>query len=480
MTTTRRPNIVVLMADDHRGTEMSHLPYGQPQTPALDALAARGVSFDGAHCQGSMIRAVCVPSRATLMTGRSIFASSCDPSGGDFQRAITIPPELETFPQALRRAGYRTHAVGKWHNDTATFQRAFSSGDALMFLGMSDHYQVPAWSYDPNGEYAGANAWNFDEPHTEADTAGDYQIREGFSSDIFADAAIDYLGQDHGDDPFLMYVAFTAPHDPRTPPPGWEVDPASIELPPNILPEHPFDNGEMQVRDELLAAFPRSEAEIRQHIADYYGMIAHLDHSIGRIVDAIEANGLTEDTVVIYTGDHGLAVGQHGLMGKQNLYEHSLRVPLVIAGPGVPATGVAHGLCWHADTTATIYALAGLPPNRSAEGSPLIDGNGDLTEGRQSLAAAYEYSQRSFRDTRHKLIRYREVPNGVPNPGTTPGTDTVQLFDLDHDPWEMTNIAEDPANADILERLNNELLRWQHDSDDPQLAYTSEESRAIS
>lgn len=471
MTTTWRPNIVVLMADDHRGTEMSHLPHGQARTPVLDALAARGVSFDGAHCQGSMIRAVCVPSRASLMTGRNIFASSSDPTGGDFQCAITIPPDLETFPEALRRAGYRTHAVGKWHNDTASFQRSFSSGDAIMFLGMSDHHEVPTWTYDPDGEYAGANAWNFDEPHTEEDTAGSYVYREGFSSDIFADAAIDFLGQDHGDDPFLMYVAFTAPHDPRTPPPGWEVDPQSIELPPNFLPEHPFDNGEMEVRDELLAEFPRSEAEIRQHIADYYGMIAHLDHTIGRIVGAIEEHGLADDTVIIYTGDHGLALGQHGLMGKQNLYEHSLRVPLVIDGPGVPATGVVHGLSWHADTTATIYALAGLPPNPSAEGASLIDSNGVIAAPRRTLGAAYEYSQRSFRDHRHKLIRYWKVRDTVPNPGTTPGTDMVQLYDLERDPWEMDNLADDPSYAETLERLNHGLQQWQRDVGDVQLAF---------
>lgn len=461
MTKDGRPNIVFMIADDHRGTELSHLPRSGARTPALDALAARGVSFAGAHCQGSMIPAVCVPSRASLMTGRNIFASSIDPGGTAFQTALTIRPELETFPQALRQAGYRTHAVGKWHNDTDTFHRSFSGGDALMFQGMSDHYRVPIRDYSPTGTYPGANKRDFDVPPLDdEDVPSEVREGDGFSSDIFADAAIGFLNADHGDDPFLLYVAFTAPHDPRTPPPGWEVDPATVELPPNFRPEHPFDNGEMKVRDELLAGFPRTEAEVRQHIADYYGMIAHLDHSVGRILAALDANGLTDDTVVVYTADHGLAVGQHGLMGKQNLYEHSLRVPLIVAGPGVPEGEVTQNLVWHGDTTATVRALCGLDAAPDAEGEPYID-DGRVVTTRDALGAAYEYGQRMFRDGRYKLIRYQPVPADAPKPGTSPGSEHVQLFDLDADPWEMTNLAGDPAYGEIRARLEEGSRAWQ-------------------
>lgn len=356
--------------------------------------------------------------------------------------------------------------MGKWHNDTATFQRSFSSGNALMFLGMSDHNMVPLWSYDPQGEYPGANSYNFDTHRTEGDEAANFVHGEGFSSDIFADAAIDFLNGDQSDGPFLLYTAFTAPHDPRTPPPGWEVDPGTIELPPNFMTEHPFDNGEMEVRDEMLAERPRTETEVRQHIADYYGMIAHLDHSIGRIIAALDANGLTENTIVIYTGDHGLAVGQHGLMGKQNLYEHSLRVPLVIAGPGVPEGEDSQTLVWHADTTATIRALCDVEPNQTAEGAPYLDGQGSITPVRTSLGAAYEYGQRMFRDERYKLIRYWRIPETVPAPGTTPGTDKVQLFDLERDPWEITNLADDPALQRVRTYLEEGLEQWQTGVDD--------------
>lgn len=471
MTASKRPNIVVLMADDHRGTELSHLPRSGAQTPHLDALAARGVTFREAHCQGSMMGAVCVPSRASLMTGRNIFASAADPTGVRFGDAQTIPAHLETFLEALRRAGYRTHAVGKWHNDLASFQRSFSGGECLMFGGMSDHYHVPAHPYDPSGEYAGL------EPEApggkrpvkdEIDMSAADEAR--FSSNLFGDAAIRFIEADHGNDPFLLYLAFTAPHDPRTPPPGWEVDPGKVELPPNYLPEHPFDNGELNVRDELLAGKPRTEAEVRQHLADYHGMIAHLDHTVGRIVTALEANGLSHETVVIYTGDHGLAVGQHGLMGKQNLYEHSLRIPLIVAGPGVPRGVVSEGLVWHGDTTATIRALAGIVPDPESEGESLIGEDGGVWSRRGNHGAAYAYGQRAFRDGRYKLITYHAAPAGQAHTGTSPGGDHAQLFDLRDDPWEMTNLAGDPALAAVRAELESGLREWQVSVGDPVLA----------
>jgi arylsulfatase A-like enzyme len=460
MTMLERPNIVVLMADDHRGAELSHLPLSQARTPILDGLAARGVSFSQAHCQGSMMGAVCVPSRASLMTGRNIFASSDDPGGSRFAEAQTIPAHLETFPQALRNGGYRTHAVGKWHNDLASFHRSFSSGEALMFGGMSDHYRVPVHEFDPSGTYADIQPVAPGGPRPTRDDV-DPSDPARFSSTLFADAATRFIESDHGSDPFLLYVAFTAPHDPRTPPPGWEVDPATVKLPPNFLPGHPFDNGDMEVRDELLAGFPRAEDEIRQHIADYYGMIAHLDHSVGQILDAIGRSGIADDTIVIYTGDHGLAVGQHGLMGKQNLYEHSLRIPLVLAGPGIPRGEVSDGLVWHGDTTATIRALAGLDPDPDAEGSPLIDGDGKVTADRGYHGAAYEYSQRTFRNDRFKLIAYHPKGPVTPGVGTTPGSEMTQLFDLKKDPWETANRAQDSEFRAIRDLLETGLLAWQ-------------------
>jgi arylsulfatase A-like enzyme len=461
----KSPNILVLIADDHRGSELGHMG-SQAITPHLDALAARGVTFREAHCQGGMHGAICVPSRSSLLTGRNIFASAVDPTGANFGDSQTIPAHLDTFPQALRAAGYRTQAVGKWHNDLDSFQRSFAGGEALMFGGMSDHYHVPTHDYDPSGEYPGLRpeapgGWR---PSREDVTADDV---DRFSTNLFADAAIRFLERDHGDEPFLLYVAFTAPHDPRTPPPGWEVDPASVELPPNWLPQHPFDNGDLKVRDELLAGFPRGREEVRRHIADYLGMIAHLDDGVGRVLAALDRAGLTDDTVLTYTADHGLGVGQHGLMGKQNLYEHSQRIPLVMAGPGVPQGVTSDGLVWHGDTTATIRALAGLGRDPDAEGASLVGTDGVAPAPREHHGAAYELTQRSFRYGRHKLIVYRAAPTGVRRPGSTPGEPMVQLFDLEADPWEMENLAGRPEVAGIQAQLTEGLRAWQLAVGDP-------------
>ncbi len=449
-----RPNIVVLFADDHRYESVGINGNAEVATPILDALGRRGVVFDGAHCQGGMHGAVCVPSRATLMTGRNIFASSCDPTGRS-SVSQTIPGELPTVPHLLREAGYRTHAIGKWHNDAEAFARSFDGGDCLMFGGMSDHDGVPVRPFDPTGVYP--------------DDA--VEIAEGFSTDLFADAAIRFIDGHDRQRPFFLYVAFTAPHDPRTPPEAWRMEPADVTLPPNAMPAHPFDNGEMTVRDERLEAWPREPEAIRRHIADYYGMIAHLDARIGDIQAALEAQGLAENTVVVYSADHGLALGQHGLMGKQSLYEHSTHVPLMMAGPGIAAGVRVPELVWHGDTAATLLELGGVDAAIASEGrslAPVLRG-ASMPGWRVYHGAAYRFTQRSVRDDRWKLIRYLENPDYRPEGEQTRGSDVVQLFDLERDPWERVNLAWDPELSEVRARLEGALVEWQREVDDPAL-----------
>ncbi len=237
---------------------------------------------------------------------------------------------------------------------------------------------------------------------------------------MFCEAAVGFLEKAPADQPFCLYVAFTAPHDPRTPPDAFAVDPASVSLPPNAQAMHPFDNGDMLVRDERLEAMPRPADAVRRHLADYYGMIAHLDAAVGTILETLAASGHAEDTIVVYTADHGLALGQHGLMGKQNLYEHSLRVPLIFAGPGIPA-GQRHGqLVWHADTSATLLDAAGVDPDPASEGRSLLPIlRGDTHWERRTFGAGYRTTQRMMRDERYKLIRY--FPSGEAGSGDPAG-----------------------------------------------------------
>ncbi len=154
------------------------------------------------------------------------------------------------------------------------------------------------------------------------------------------------------------------PHDPRLAPAEFTklYDPAKISLSKNFMPEHPFDNGELKIRDELLAPHPRTPAVMRQHLADYYATISHLDSEVGRVLAEIERRGWADNTIVIYSSDQGLAVGgRHGLMGKQNLYEH-VKPPLVFAGPGIPR-GQSDALVYLYDLFPTIcdFAVRKLP-----------------------------------------------------------------------------------------------------------------------
>jgi arylsulfatase A-like enzyme len=272
------------------------------------------------------------------------------------------------------------------------------------------------------------------------------------STELFADAAIDFVDDAAGDDrPFFCYLATMEPHDPRTPPGDFlsRYDHEAIDLPENFARQHPFGNGALDIRDENLAARPRDPAEIRRHVADYYASVTHLDHHLGRVLDALAACGEREDTIVAVTADHGLAVGQHGLMGKQNLYDHSVRVPLLLAGPGVLTDVRRDALCHQYDLNPTLRDLTGLPTPAGVDARSLVPAMEGTDGPYDAVHAAYKDVQRMVRGDRYKLIEY--------------GGDAdrrTQLFDLADDPGETENLADDPAHADHLERLRSRLVEW--------------------
>ena len=428
-----RPNILFLFTDDQRFTAVGALGNPEVITPHMDRLVATGTAFTHATIMGSTIPAVCCPSRAMLMSGRGLYHVPRDL--GDFV----------TFPELLQDAGYATFGTGKWHNEPPSFARSFSQGSKIFFGGMSNHLEVPVHDFDAGGEYPKDSSY----------------VGKSFSSELFSDAAIQFLREYGESDPFLMYVSYTAPHDPRMAPKEYAsmYDPAHITLPENFMPEHPFDNGELTIRDEKLAPWPRTPEVIREHIAAYYAMITHLDAHIGRVLEALEESGHAEDTIIIFAGDNGLAVGQHGLLGKQNLYEHSIRVPLVFSGPGIPAGERSDALCYLLDIFPTLCDLVGLPTPESVEGrslAPILSGERQAVY--DGLFFAYRDVQRAVRDDRHKLIEY-----------FVDGARTTQLFDVQDDPWEVNNLADALERADDLARLREDLAEWQQIVDDPLL-----------
>ena len=397
-----QPNILFLFADDQRPDTIG--AWGNPliETPNIDKLVAGGFSFRNNYCLGSIGEAVCAPSRAMLHTGKAYFRVPLDMEGH------------QTMGELLGKAGYVTFGTGKWHNGPVSWARSFQQGHGIFFGGMADHTNVPLAEVGPDGKL-------YRSPPTRK-----------FSTEIFADSLIDFLGNYKGAQPFYAYAAFTAPHDPRTPPTRYREKyyAKKLPLPANFMPQHPFDNGAMTVRDEQLGAWPRTEADVRDQLAEYYGMMTHLDEQIGRILAALEKTGKAENTFIVYAGDHGLAIGSHGLLGKQNIYEHSMKTPLIVKGPGVPRGGTSNALTYLLDLFPTLLGLA--KQNASIgeiEGRDLAPvWKGTAPRVRDTLFLAYGDSMRSVRDERYKLIRY-------------PRVDVDQLFDLANDPDELKNLA---------------------------------------
>lgn len=414
-------NVLLLFADDQRPDTIG--AYGNPyiRTPNLDRLVAEGFSFRRAYCLGAQGGAVCVPSRAMLNTGRSFFR---------------IPMDMEgetTLGELLGRHGYATFATGKWHNGRASWLKSFQQGRNIMFGGMSDHTKVPLADLGPDGKL------------------GRERTGVRFSSALFADAAIEFLRNYRDEQPFFAYVAFTAPHDPRNPPPRYRrmYYRQPPPLPPNFAPQHPFDNGHMTGRDESLAPWPRTELMVREQLAEYYGLITHLDRQVGRILRELASGPHAENTVVVYTADHGLAVGSHGLLGKQNLYEHSMGAPLVFRGPGIPAGGESNVFCYLLDIFPTLCSLLGVQTPDGLDGRDLAPvWRGEPAAVRDSVFTAFRDLMRAVRDERWKLIRYPKI-------------DHVQLFDLAADPHETKNLASDPAHAERIEALTAAMRAWQ-------------------
>ena len=417
-----RPNILFLFADDQRADTIA--AHGNPniQTPNIDRLVASGFSFRRNYVFGGNSGAVCVPSRAMLMSGKTWFHINTQTLAGE-----------KLMPELFGENGYVTFGTGKWHNGQPSWLRAFQHGEAIMFGGMADHTKVPVRDLGPDGKL------------TEQRTG------EKFSSELFADAAIRFLEKQDGRKPFFLYTAFTAPHDPRIPGPGFPADYAHRPpLPANFLPQLPFDNGAMQGgRDENLAAWPRTEDVIRDQLAEYYSMVRHLDAQIGRIIAALKQTGQFENTLIVYAADNGLALGSHGLLGKQNVFEHSMRVPLIFSGPGIPRGQSSSAFTYLFDIFPTLCDVAGLTPPAKLAGEslrPLWEGRRERI--RDSVFLPYIQLQRAVRDERWKLICYPKIGY-------------IQLFDLQNDPNETKSVFDDPANAAHVARLRGLLTAWQ-------------------
>ncbi len=404
-------NVLFLFADDQRADTIAALGNPNILTPNLDKLVASGVAFDRAYMQGGLQGATCVPSRAMLLSGRSLF------------RVDEKLMRDETWPAAFGRAGYTTFVSGKWHNGPASIAKSFQTARSMFTGGMTDPMKAKL-SDVVDGKVTPP------------------QLSPKHACEAFADEAIRFL-KEHTGAPFFCYVPFDAPHDPHVVPDGFPIlyDAATIPLPRNFLPQHPWNNGEMSIRDEQLLPWPRTEQAVRAMNAEYYRYISYLDSEIGRVLDALAASPFAKNTIIVFAADSGVARGSHGLIGKQNVYEHSMRVPLIISGPGIPAGRRTDAMCYLFDVLPTLGKLCGVAGPATSEGADFSATLRDpATPARKQLLFAYRNVQRAIRDDRWKLIRY-------------PLVDRTQLFDLQADPDETTNLADKPEHAAKLAEL---------------------------
>lgn len=426
------PNILFLFTDDQRFDTIRALGNADIETPNIDRLVREGTAFTNAYIMGGTSPAVCSPSRAMLFSGRTIWNTPCQGEYG-----FELPPEFVTLPEAFRGKGYATFATGKNEpGQKGHFARSFAYGENILFKGMTrTQYEMPLFDHQPDGDYLQRKA----------------VVKKGVhSAELYAESCVDFLeSRAHAGGPFFAYVAFQTPHDPRESPPEFRerYKDAEMPLPANFLPEHPFNNGMLRIRDENLAPFPRTEEIVRKEIADYYACITHTDAQIGRILDALEITGQRGNTVIVFASDNGLAIGSHGLMGKQNVYEHSVRVPLIIAGPGIPKGETRSQLCYLYDIHPTLCEMAGVPVPETVQFRNLMPVLKDPHAiHREHLYFAFMSWQRAVTDGHHKLIEY-----------CVGGKRTTQLFDLSEDPEETRNLSNVIEKEPVLSRLRKLL-----------------------
>ncbi|MCA9159079.1 MAG: sulfatase-like hydrolase/transferase [Planctomycetales bacterium] len=459
-----QPNILFIISDDQSPMDLAvYNPQASLQTPVIDKLAAEGMVIEGAYHMGAFQGAVCTPSRHMIMTGRTVWHL---PIGPGVDRHC--PPDLEqnTIPAVFNRAGYATMRTCKNGNSYEAANKLFTVRHDASKRG---------------GTEETGSAWH-------------------------AEQVLNYLRDretTRDTKPFLIYFGFSHPHDIRDGTPELlakygavnhtdrdSLPPANDKQPPlpsNYLPAHPFPDGHPDLRDEVAVSGvwdKRDPRTIRNEIGRYNACSENIDIQIGRVLEKLAAMDELDNTYIFYTSDHGIAVGRHGLQGKQNLYEHTWRVPFIVKGPGIKPGSRATGNIYLLDTLVTLCDVAGVEAPDSNEGISFKS----VLEGRQATIRDVMYGtysggtkpgMRSVRRGDWKLIEYDVLDGAVRE---------KQLFNLAENPneflgqhhapsvialtgvtpeAEQVNLAGDPRYADKLAEMEALLLAEMRRLDDP-------------
>jgi arylsulfatase A-like enzyme len=439
-----RPDFVVIVADDIRFDALGVVQREQGasarfpwlETPNLDRLAGGGVRFANAFAVNSL----CSPARASLLTGRYAHAL------GILDNATPLDPATPTYASLLRAAGYLTGYAGKWHMGRQVERPGFG------------------WSatYQGHGQY-------LDAPFL---VDGRQVPSTGWVDDVTTDFAIEFMRR-HAREPFLLVVGYKAPHIPHLPesvPERQRGRYARVELTPpeNARAEAPFGNDLLQHRKRRRSGEPVPKLDLAPTARDgasgtgpgtrtYFELISAMDAVVGRLLDELDALGIADRTTVVFVGDNGYSLGEHGLVAKRSAYEASIRIPFLVRGPADAAARgrIADELVLNVDLAPTLLELAGVPVPEGLHGrslAPLL--RGERLAWRSAFLYEYFREPRfstpthfALRTSDAKLVVYPEHP------------EWTQLFDLRADPGERHDLASDPSREAQRRALHAELLR---------------------
>ncbi|MFC1766610.1 sulfatase-like hydrolase/transferase [Planctomycetota bacterium] len=449
------PNVLFIFADDMSYETIGAAGMLDIDTPNLDRLVEHGASFTHAYNMGAWGGAVCAASRSMLNTGRFVWKAKAG--------VKSCVKEKRMWSQRMQDAGYQTYMTGKWHVPGAEAESLFNVAKNVR-PGMPKDFRGKgsADGSKPKGYGYGRPV---DEAHYKKgwkpwDTSnGGFWEGGTHWSEVVANDSREFLGAAAKDDkPFFMYLAFNASHDPRQSPKEYidryPLD--RIKLPANFLPQYPYADKicGLGLRDEKLMPYPRTEYAVKVNRQEYFAIITHMDDQIGRIFQALEATGQADNTYIVFTADHGLAVGRHGLSGKQNMYDHSVRVPFLVMGPDVKAGLKIDTPIYLQDVMATSLELASAPTDEIDFKSLLPLLRGDSTEHYPEIYGAYMNRQRMITQGNWKFISY-------------PTAKVERLFNLKKDPHEMNDLAGNPEYASKLSEMRESLTDLARAMNDP-------------
>ncbi len=463
MTVTSRPNILFIMSDDHAAHAISAYGSRINETPQIDRIADEGARFDNCFCTNS----ICAPSRAVILTGKHSHLN------GVLTLADDLDGRQETFPRHLQAAGYQTAIFGKWH------------------VGHGGHHDPTGfdrWAVLPGqGLYHDPTFW----------IDGVLTQSSGYVTDLITDFTLDWLNQRDPERPFMAMVHHKAPHRP------WQPDEAhatmyediDIPLPPTFDDDYAnrsqaARNAKMRIESDLNAIdlkepvpdglTPAEEKhwKYQRYIKDYLRCVASIDDNVGRLLDALDAEGLTENTIVVYTSDQGFFLGDHGWYDKRFMYEESLRMPLVVRYPAeIPAGSVVTPMASNLDFARTFLDYTGVSGSDAMQGRSLRGiAAGESPAEDWPTSMYYRYwmhltdhgvpAHIGIRTETHKLIHYYGEALGTTASIDIPTPPEWELFDLATDPMELSNVYHDPANAELVSALAADLERLKTEAGD--------------